>query len=677
MKSKRKANLKEHGNQIEKRTGLSLKYRLITAFILFAALPLMIINLLFYNMSSQALKETSRQFTDQLTLQICTNINYFLNEVEQRNLTVALDPRLNTVLEAYDTATSVEEAAYQRELNQKIIGIETTGGDSIKNVLLLLDNGKAIGKLNQLTKEDLSICQTLDAEDRGIWLKGIGSDKEGLYYVRNVNNTNNSSKKKLGTLVMSVKIERLVQDIEKIGFQEGISFYILDQNDQMLYHQDPAVKHIPDYLTVKKSSTKQPYTYVTNGRLITSATAKNGWKVIFEVPQQVLTHKLEKTKLAVMLLMVTAVVMAIIIGVIVSQSFSKPVVNMMHLMKQSEEGDIRVKIDNHRSDELGMLCMSFNHMMEHISRLIIKTKAVMNEALKDSNTFKSAANQSATASQQLAVSIQEIASGAASQAADAEKSTQAMYVLSNSIQQVMQTTSEMVTENQDAKAIIRSASASMSSLNETMLSSIQMSELIKTSITELSGLTRSIEEIMQFIDGISEQTNLLALNASIEAARAGAAGKGFAVVANEVRNLAEQSKSSTVNVKSVLSTIKQKTDTTAHLVTDAHHTFLRQEELVKNTHHAFQQIIHTLSNIDEALGKVSVETQNMQELKAAMISKIERMAVVTQQTAGAAQELSAFGEEQKVVMHKLLGISQKLIGNMNELSTSMAYFKVE
>jgi heme-based aerotactic transducer len=52
---------------------------------------------------------------------------------------------------------------------------------------------------------------------------------------------------------------------------------------------------------------------------------------------------------------------------------------------------------------------------------------------------------------------------------------------------------------------------------------------------------------MQVITSISDQTNLLALNASIEAGRAGEHGRGFAVVANEVRKLAETSKSAIVN----------------------------------------------------------------------------------------------------------------------------------
>lgn len=63
-------------------------------------------------------------------------------------------------------------------------------------------------------------------------------------------------------------------------------------------------------------------------------------------------------------------------------------------------------------------------------------------------------------------------------------------------------------------------------------------ETVKGVSNKLDNFVSAYQEII----GISDQTNLLALNAAIEAARAGEQGKGFAVVAEEVRKLADNSK---------------------------------------------------------------------------------------------------------------------------------------
>ena len=75
------------------------------------------------------------------------------------------------------------------------------------------------------------------------------------------------------------------------------------------------------------------------------------------------------------------------------------------------------------------------------------------------------------------------------------------------------------------------------------------------SIDEQTQRFSNIEKLLEEIAGIAESTHLLSINASIEAARAGESGRGFTIVALQIRNLAKNASTLTVEIREQMEAI--------------------------------------------------------------------------------------------------------------------------
>jgi twitching motility protein PilJ len=78
-------------------------------------------------------------------------------------------------------------------------------------------------------------------------------------------------------------------------------------------------------------------------------------------------------------------------------------------------------------------------------------------------------------------------------------------------------------------------------------------------IKRLGDRSMEIAGIVKIIGDISAKTDMLALNASIEAARAGEQGRGFTVVAEQVRGLADRTKTLTNQIEKLVGDIQKET----------------------------------------------------------------------------------------------------------------------
>ncbi len=185
----------------------------------------------------------------------------------------------------------------------------------------------------------------------------------------------------------------------------------------------------------------------------------------------------------------------------------------------------------------------------------------MAESLHDMSrqTFQATDEIGRASATLLATSAQQ-SSGAAEQAAAVAEITTTIEEVRQTAEQAAERAQAVIGTTEQAQRSYEAGQKSVEGTIDGMTILRERVESIAHSILDLSDKTQKIGEIVATVSELAEQSNLLAINAAIEAAKAGEQGRGFAVVASEVRNLAEQSKQATRQVRTIIGEIQRATN---------------------------------------------------------------------------------------------------------------------
>jgi methyl-accepting chemotaxis protein len=227
-------------------------------------------------------------------------------------------------------------------------------------------------------------------------------------------------------------------------------------------------------------------------------------------------------------------------------------------------------------DPLVMLGQNINEMAQSLSRMIGQIR-------------EAAANLDSASTEIMAATTQQ-ASGASEQSSAISQTTTTVEEVKSIAEQSSLRAKEVTGVAQRTIDVSRSGQAAVADTIESMAQIKERVEGIAENILALSEQTQQIGEIIATVNDIASQSNMLALNASVEAARAGEHGKGFAVVALEVRNLAEQSRQATSQVKAILSEIQKATNATVMATEEGTKGVDRGVQLAAQAQQAIEQL---------------------------------------------------------------------------------------
>ncbi|NOW88464.1 methyl-accepting chemotaxis protein [Clostridium beijerinckii] len=491
--------------------------------------------------------------------------------------------------------------------------------------------------------------------------------------------------KVIGVCAMNVSLETLTEKIsmKKIG-RTGYVFISDVEGKSMIAHPnkdllgtDAASKQ--SFWNDAKTNEKGFITYTFNNTKKFGVYETNnitGWKLVATLDEKELSNDTNSILTTTLIIIVVICFISIVLSLLLSKGIAHNIKKLKEVFEKASSGDLTVSITSSTKDEFMDLANSFNEMLKNISELMNNVTKSSKTVLETSSNLASMSEEVTASIGEVAKAIEEVSEGATNQSQNAQNGVTEMNDLSSRLDKISVNSNEM----DKLSASTKELGAKGLSMIDTLIEKSKKTKIatgeVDSIVRDMDESTRKINTISETISQITEQTNLLALNASIESARAGEAGKGFAVVAEEIRKLAEQSKSSTEEIKVIITNIQSKSDTAVKAIKSTESVVTEQDLAVGKTQEIFSEILRSIETMISKVDEIKTSIIDVDEKKKKAVLEIENISLISQETASASEEVTASTEEITAVMDRFTKYADELQLLAEKLDEEISKFKM-
>ena len=294
----------------------------------------------------------------------------------------------------------------------------------------------------------------------------------------------------------------------------------------------------------------------------------------------------------------------------VGSELDRQLVALYAQLDESEQQEITQKVTQKiakAEDTLNTLVWVF--LIGALGLGTLSTAIALIIASKATQTILQAIGKISSFSNQIAVTVEEQERNANLQAASVNETTTAIDEL--------EATSKQSAEQANAAAkaseqVFQLADNGNQAVEETLGEMTNLRSkvtAIAEQIMQLSEQTIQIGNISGLVSDLANQTNILALNAAVEAVRAGEHGRGFSVVAAEIRKLADQSKNSAENIRTLVAEIQHKINSAVMVTDEGSKTVNSGIQTANRTAESFAGVAEAVNNMVINNQQISLNTK--------------------------------------------------------------------
>lgn len=307
-------------------------------------------------------------------------------------------------------------------------------------------------------------------------------------------------------------------------------------------------------------------------------------------------------------------------------------------------GDLTIRA-NVTADEVGTIADSYNAIIRNLRKLVLEVQGASQSVSETASSNEISVRSVSIEAMKQADSI----TSALAEVKVMTESSRGVEIKAKQAEEGMQVASVVLQEGDEA-------------MNLTVLGISEIRETVSETakkVKRLGETSQKISRIVNLISNFAAQTNLLALNAAIEAARAGEEGRGFSVVAEEVRDLAEQSATSTAEIEQLVEEIQAQTNEVVAAMETGTEQVVEGTKLVQNAREKLTQIATVSQKVNSIVQDIAIAANTQTKTSDHMGKTMQDIAVIAEDTSKQSEEVArSFSELLQVAQDLQVSVSQ-------------------
>lgn len=375
---------------------LTIKTRLFTWFLVVSVIPLLLIGgISYYFISSEISRQTEEKVTS-----VNNGIKNMV-DTQQKVLSLWLDSaaasfsyKLSSLGESnFDYGKMVDLAGHRMPTwyigkqvitNDHTLVDELIGEENLQATIFMLHKNEFVRVSTNVRKNDGSRIVGTLINSGPVYNKIINGQQfhgranvEGIWQATIYKPILDKEGKLIGAFVLGrrEKEYEMIDAIKKISIGESGYVFITDSNGNAIIHPYMNGQNIMDYPWVKEiiKNKEGKIRYDFNGqKKIAYYTYYEPWDwyIITGGNEHELFSTRDKLYKIILFALLTVIGVALFIAYVLSRSFSKPIMELMGVMKETQDGDLSGKLNYVYNDEFGVLNNTFNNMLSNISILV-------------------------------------------------------------------------------------------------------------------------------------------------------------------------------------------------------------------------------------------------------------------------------------------------------------------